>query len=82
MVRLMRDKEILRGQLMVQLVENKLSQQKAAERLELSVRQVKHLKRLFLQYGTNVNSDLKLIQFSHKQRFKIDTPHTRDCQFF
>jgi transposase len=52
-VRLMSDKEILRGQLMVQLVENKLSQQKAAERLKVSVRQVKRLKRLFLQYGTD-----------------------------
>lgn len=51
MVRQMSDKEILRGQLMVQLVEGKLDQQSAAIRLSITVRQVKRLKHNFLKEG-------------------------------
>ena len=51
MVRQMSDKEILRGQLMAQLVEGKLDQQSAALRLSITVRQVKRLKHNFLKEG-------------------------------
>ncbi len=51
MVRQMSDKEILRGQLMAQLVEGKLDQQSAATRLSITVRQVKRLKHNFLKEG-------------------------------
>lgn len=51
MVRQMSDKEHIRSQLMAQMVEGKLSQQSAAERLSLSVRQVKRLKRSYLSEG-------------------------------
>lgn len=51
MVRQMSDKEILRGQLMAQLVEGKLDQQSAATRLAITVRQVKRLKHNFLKEG-------------------------------
>ena len=51
MVRQMSDKEILRGQLMAQLVEGKLDQKSAAARLAISVRQVKRLKRRYLNEG-------------------------------
>ena len=51
MVRQMSDKEILRGQLMAQLVEGKLDQQSAAIRLSITVRQVKRLKHNFLKEG-------------------------------
>ena len=51
MVRQMSDREILRGQLMGQLVEGKLDQRAAAERLGVSVRQVKRLKRAYLADG-------------------------------
>jgi len=43
----MSDKEILRGQLMLQLTEGKLDQKSAAQRLGVSVRQVKRLKRSY-----------------------------------
>ena len=51
MVRQMSDKEILRGQLMAQLVEGKLDQQSAAKRLSITVRQVKRLKHNFIKEG-------------------------------
>lgn len=51
MVRQMSDKEILRGQVMAQLQEGKLSQQEVASRLSISVRQVKRLKRNYEQHG-------------------------------
>jgi transposase len=51
MVREMSDKEILRGQLMAQLVEGKLDQRTVAQRLGLSVRQVKRLKRSYAETG-------------------------------
>ena len=51
MVRQMSDKEHMRSQLMAQMVEGKLSQQSAAERFSLSVRQVKRLKRSYLSDG-------------------------------
>ena len=51
MVRPMSDKEILRGQLMAQLLEGKLNQRAAAERLGISVRQVKRLKCSYAQDG-------------------------------
>lgn len=51
MVRQMSDKEILRGQLMAQLVEGKVDQRAVAERLALSVRQVKRLKRSYTELG-------------------------------
>lgn len=44
MVKQMSDKELLRTQLMAQLVDGKLSQKDAAQRLEVTVRQVKRLK--------------------------------------
>ena len=52
MVRGMSDKEVLRAQVMAQLVEHRLDQRAAAERLGLSVRQVKRLKRSYLAQGT------------------------------
>lgn len=51
MVRQMSDKELLRSQLMAQLVEGKLSQKEAARRLEVTVRQVKRLKRSYVGGG-------------------------------
>lgn len=51
MVRQMSDKELLRSQLMAQLVDGKLSQKEVALRLEVSVRQVKRLKRSFVASG-------------------------------
>lgn len=51
MVQQMSDKEILRGQLMAQLVEGKLDQKSAALRLLITVRQVKRLKHNFVKYG-------------------------------
>ena len=51
MVKQMSDKEILRGQLMAQLVEGKLDQKSAAMRLSVTVRQVKRLKRSYLRDG-------------------------------
>lgn len=53
MVRQMSDKEILRGQLMAQLMEGKLDQCAAAERLGISVRQIKRLKRSYAQSGVD-----------------------------
>lgn len=51
MVRQMSDKELLRSQLMAQMVEGKLSQRGAAERLGVTVRQVKRLKRGYVDGG-------------------------------
>jgi Helix-turn-helix domain len=51
MVTQMSDKEVLRSQLMGQLVEGKLSQKEAAERLGVTVRQVKRLKRCYVAGG-------------------------------
>jgi len=51
MVRQMSDEEILRGQMMAQLMEGKLDQGTVAERLAISVRQVKPLKRRYGQFG-------------------------------
>lgn len=51
MVRQMSDKELLRSQLMAQLVEGKLSQKDAAQRLGVTVRQVKRLKRSYVDAG-------------------------------
>lgn len=51
MVRQMSDKELLRSQLMAQLVEGKLSQREAASRLGVSLRQVKRLKRSYVEAG-------------------------------
>ena len=53
MVRQMSDKELLRSQLMAQLVEGKLSQGDAALRLSVSVRQVKRLKRSYVLAGAD-----------------------------
>lgn len=53
MVRQMSDKELLRSQLMAQLVEGKLSQSEAASRLSVSVRQVKRLKRSYVGAGVD-----------------------------
>jgi transposase len=53
MVRQMSDKELLRSQLMGQLVEGKLSQSEAAARLNVSVRQVKRLKRSYVLAGAD-----------------------------
>ena len=53
MVRQMSEKEILRGQLMAQLMEGKLDQGTVAERLAVSVRQVKRLKRSYAQFGVD-----------------------------
>jgi hypothetical protein len=47
----MSDKEILRGQVMAQLVEGKVDQRLVAERLGLGVRQVKRLKRAYAENG-------------------------------
>lgn len=49
----MSDKELLRSQLMVQLVAGKMSQSEAATRLGVSVRQVKRLKRSFVADGVD-----------------------------
>jgi hypothetical protein len=51
MVRQMSDKELLRSQLMAQLVEGTLSQKDAAQRLGVTVRQVKRLKRSYVGGG-------------------------------
>lgn len=51
MVRQMSDKELLRSQLMAQLVDGKLNQKEVALRLEVSVRQVKRLKRSLVASG-------------------------------
>ncbi|MGK5065154.1 helix-turn-helix domain-containing protein [Janthinobacterium sp. LB3P112] len=48
----MSDKEVLRSQLMAQLVEGMLSQQEASERLGVSVRQIKRLKRRYVVAGS------------------------------
>lgn len=53
MVRQMSDKELLRSQLMAQLVDGKMSQSEAAARLDVSVRQVKRLKRSFVGGGVD-----------------------------
>jgi hypothetical protein len=47
----MSDKEILRGQLMAQLLEGKLDQREVAQRLAITVRQVKRLKRRYTDDG-------------------------------
>lgn len=47
----MSDKEVLRSQVMAQLVEGKLDQASAALRLGISVRQVKRLKRVYVGEG-------------------------------
>lgn len=52
MVTQMSDKEVLRSQLMAQLVEGMLSQQEASERLGVSVRQIKRLKRRYVVAGS------------------------------
>lgn len=51
MVRQMSDKELLRAQLVAQLVDGKLSQKDAAQRLGVTVRQVKRLKRSYVSAG-------------------------------
>lgn len=51
MVREMSDKEILRLQLIGKLIEGGPSQKDVAERLEITVRQVKRLKRMYLKDG-------------------------------
>ena len=67
MVRQMSDKEHLRGQLMAQLVEGKLSQKSAAERLSISVRQVKRLKRSYLLEGIDGLTSKKRGQPSNRR---------------
>jgi hypothetical protein len=52
-VRQMSDKDVLRAQLMAQLVEGKLKQSHAAVRLSVSVRQVKRLKRSYVSAGAD-----------------------------
>lgn len=47
----MSDKEVLRSQVMAQLVEGKLDQESAAQRLKISTRQVKRLKQRYLEGG-------------------------------
>jgi transposase len=47
----MSDKEILRGQLIAQLIEGRVDQKSVAARLSVSVRQVKRLKRNYLKEG-------------------------------
>lgn len=47
----MSDKEVLRGQVMAQLLEGKLDQRTAAERLGISVRHVKRLRRNYAETG-------------------------------
>ncbi|MEO8996228.1 MAG: helix-turn-helix domain-containing protein, partial [Nitrosospira sp.] len=47
----MSDEEILRGQLMAQLLEGKLDQRGVAQRLAITVRQVKRLKRRYTDDG-------------------------------
>ncbi len=47
----MSDKELLRSQLVAQLIDGKLSQKEVALRLEVSVRQVKRLKRSYVKAG-------------------------------
>lgn len=49
----MSDKEVLRVQLMAQLVEGKLKQSDAAERLGVTVRQIKRLKRSYVSAGAD-----------------------------
>ncbi len=51
MVREMSDKEILRLQLITKLIEGGPSQKDVAERLEITVRQVKRFKRIYLKDG-------------------------------
>ena len=51
MVRQMSEKEILRGQVMVQLPEGKLDQRKVSERLGIGIRQVRRLKRRDVESG-------------------------------
>lgn len=51
MVRQMSDKEVFRVQVMAQLLEGKLDQRAASERLGISVRQVKRLKRSYVESG-------------------------------
>ena len=51
MVTEMSDKEVLRSQVMAQLVEGKLDQASAAQRLKISTRQVKRLKQRYLEAG-------------------------------
>lgn len=53
MVREMSDKEILRGQVIAQLKEKKLSQREAAQRLSISVRQVKRLNLSYAEHGVS-----------------------------
>lgn len=52
MVRQMRGKEILRVQLLAQLMERKIDQRSVADRLGIRVRQVKRLKRTHVESGT------------------------------
>jgi len=47
----MSDKEVLRSQVMAQLVESKLDQASAAQRLKISTRQVKRLKQRYVEAG-------------------------------
>ena len=49
----MSDKELLRSQLVAQLVDGKVSQKEAALRLNVSVRQVKRLKRSYVDAGVD-----------------------------
>ena len=51
MVMEMSDREVLRGQLLLQLVEGKIDQKGVAQRLLLSIRQIKRLKRRYIQEG-------------------------------
>jgi Homeodomain-like domain len=68
----MSDKEVLRGQIMMQLAEKRLTQQEAADRLSISVRQVKRLKHSYTQEGvdgliTDVTQPLEIAAILHKQ---------------
>ena len=47
----MSDKEVLRSQVMAQLLEGKLDQESAAQRLKISTRQVKRLKQRYVEAG-------------------------------
>lgn len=66
-VRQMSDKEILRGQIMAQLVDRKLDQKSAALRLSITVRQVKRLKHSFLKEGIAGLISKKRGQASHRR---------------
>ena len=51
----MSDQEILRGQYMQQLQEGKTTQQQVAQRLDISVRQVRRLFKKYVQEGRASN---------------------------